>query len=74
MKWLKNLETLAESGSVGACPHCGSSDTDHCYTVIDGRMGYCDLWCNSCKHGFHISRTLVSEDAKVGIAPNGIIY
>jgi hypothetical protein len=76
MKWLKNLESLSDKGSVGTCPHCGSSDTDYCYTAVDldTRMGFCDLWCNSCKHGFHVSRVKVPDKAKTGKAPSNVIY
>lgn len=76
MKWLKNLESLSNMGSVGACPHCGSNDTDYRYTVVDSdtRMGFCDLWCNSCKHGFHVSRVKVPDKAKIGKAPSNVIY
>lgn len=66
MKWLKNLENLASTGEVGKCPHCQSDDTDYCYTVVNEktRLGYGDLWCNSCKRGFHLSRIMVDRKAK----------
>lgn len=66
MKWLKNLENLADAGIVGKCPYCQSDDTDHCYTLVNEKtqLGYGDLWCNHCKQGFHLSRIMVDHKVR----------
>lgn len=56
MKWAKNIESVFSSGRVGKCPHCGSGDTDYSITTVSNDMGYGDMWCNTCKRAYHISR------------------
>lgn len=77
MKWIKNLESLAESNKPGKCPHCGSENTDYSATVInqDTKMGYMDIWCNDCKKAFHMSRMKIDDTMNTGKEiPNDLAY
>lgn len=61
MVWLKNLENLAETKTIGECPYCKSKDTD--YTLIGdvGKMGFGVIWSNNCMNAYHISRIAVDN-------------
>lgn len=56
MKWIENLENILSKKSPGKCPYCGSTETDFSITTISDNMGCCDIWCNTCKRAFHMSR------------------
>lgn len=75
MKWLKNLEHIAEYNTPGVCPHCGSDNTEYTANKIKGNFGNCVIWCNDCKHAHNISRIEISKymitDKEV---PNGLIF
>lgn len=62
MKWLKNIENIAESKKVGKCPICNSDDTD--YTMIGeiNSFGYGEMWCNNCKSAYHLSGVKISNE------------
>lgn len=48
------------------CPSCHSSSLDFQYVVrASDRLGYLDVWCNSCKKGIHISRVTAPQGASV---------
>lgn len=76
MKWLKNLESIAKNHKSGLCPICGSKETDFGYSIIDpkSRMGYGAVWCNSCRHAFHISRVEVKDEKHIKEIPHNLIY
>lgn len=77
MKWLKNLESLAQNKDAGQCPYCRSSHTDYLYTIVDvkSRMGCVDIWCTECLKAFHISRVQIPVGAKMnGQIPNDVRY
>ncbi|CAB1241270.1 conserved protein of unknown function [Ruminococcaceae bacterium BL-4] len=77
MKWLKNLENISQTGTPGSCPCCGSNDTQYAYTEVDAKqhLGYGDVWCNSCKNAFHISRLKIPNDYKaIHNPPKGLKY
>lgn len=61
MKWLKNLEHVAENNTPGICPHCGSNKTEYTANKIKEDFGHCIIWCNDCKHAYNISRVQVTE-------------
>ena len=56
MSWLQNLKNILSGKNPGECPYCGSKETDFSVTTISDDMGYCDVWCNTCKRACHISR------------------
>lgn len=64
-KWLKNLETLAKTGEVGACPFCDSEDTDFSSTKVSGDYGFTVLWCNSCRRSYVISRIKITGELEM---------
>ncbi|MDO5547947.1 MAG: hypothetical protein Q4F79_05605 [Eubacteriales bacterium] len=76
MKWIDNMTSAIERGENGVCPYCGSSDTEHGFTVINKitRAGYGSVWCNACKKGMHLSRMIVPDGAREQEAPRGIEY
>ena len=55
-KWLHTLSLYA-GGKKATCPVCGSENLEHGYVILNTqkRQGYGALWCNNCKHGFHLS-------------------
>lgn len=59
-KWYPNLINMCKYEKVGACPFCGSENTDFGFTRLSD-IGFGDLWCNDCKHAFHISRVIWGE-------------
>lgn len=61
MKWLKNLETIAESKKSGVCPYCGSENTDYSFCGTPLNIGFGVVWCNDCKKAYHISRIQIVD-------------
>lgn len=61
MKWLKNLENIANKKSVGRCPICNSYDTDYTLVGKIGSVGFGEVWCNDCKNAYHMSRIKILE-------------
>ena len=42
-----------------ACPNCGQNTVDFQYVGNTAtRVGYLDIWCNSCLKGIHLSRII----------------
>ena len=76
MKWIKNLEMIAQNKEPGVCPICNSKHTDYGFVVDDEKtnMGYGAVWCNNCYNGYHISRIKISSDMKIGSIPKNINY
>ena len=76
MKWIDNLKRITEKGTPGACPECGSIDTDYACSVVDleKRTGSLDVWCNNCKSAYHVSRMEVVPGLKEGKIPRDLKY
>lgn len=75
MKWMKNIENLSNSENLGYCPFCNSDRVRFRYVDIDNEMGFGDIWCDDCKHAYHISR--MKKIINYGNAeklPNNLIY
>jgi hypothetical protein len=48
------------------CPKCKKESIAFQYVGDpQTRVGYLDIWCNSCLHGIHISRVLVPQKASM---------
>lgn len=48
------------------CPKCSESGVDFQYVGDKTtRVGYLDIWCKSCLHGIHISRTKIPANANM---------
>lgn len=62
MKWLKNLENIAQKNYPGKCPYCNSDRTDYNAERISEKNGYLVVWCNDCKHAVNLSRVLITDD------------
>ena len=62
-EWLNIVKELPNTEKL-ICPKCGENRIDFQY-VGDKvtRIGYIDIWCKSCLHGIHISRTKIPIDA-----------
>ncbi len=74
-KWIKCIKNMTANSTPGECPCCKSKNTDFRYTaVMNDGYGYCDIWCNDCKHAFHISRIKVPADAENKTVPDNLIY
>ncbi len=65
MKWLDNLESVANYKKSGICPFCGSADTDYSFFGSIGSMGFGLIWCNNCRKAYHMSRVKVVEGFKL---------
>lgn len=75
MKWLKNIENIANNNSPGACPFCKSEDTDYSIKAIKRNYGYGVVWCNSCKKAFFISRIKASNERIINKnIPTDLVY
>ena len=76
MKWIKNLEMIAQKKEPGTCPFCDSKNTDYGFIVDDEKtsMGHGAVWCNDCHNGYHISRIKISSDMKISDIPKNIKY
>ena len=75
MKWLVNLESIAQNKQSGTCPFCNSENTDYAYNrVKNSDMGYGAVWCNECKRAFHISRIKITDESHVKEIPKDLIY
>lgn len=63
MKWLENLDNIANGKAPGKCPYCGSENTDYSCTVAvpEKRLGHMTVWCNDCLMAYHMSRMEVTE-------------
>lgn len=73
--WIENLQNIAQTKTSGKCPYCESENTN--YTLIGdvGKIGYGEVWCNDCKHAYHISRIQILEGYRVNkTVPDNLIY
>lgn len=63
--WIKINSIIVENHqhiSEVKCPNCQQFGIDYQYVGDkNSRGGFLDIWCNSCLHGIHISRTKVPE-------------
>lgn len=68
-EWIKFIKIITdESENIDnlKCPHCDCNSIDFQYVGDEMmRVGYLDVWCKSCLHGIHISRTRVPEQANM---------
>mgnify|MGYP007006883306 FL=1 len=75
MQWSENLKNMLAGKQIGNCPYCGSMKTDFSLTTVSDGMGYCVLWCNTCKHACYLSRIktegLLGEEKEI---PKGLKY
>ncbi len=61
-KWLKILPIIPTSEPI-ICPSCRNGNVSFQYVGdIDSRIGYLDIWCDSCNHGIHLSRVKVPNN------------
>lgn len=77
MKWLDNLNNIANEKNPGKCPYCGSENTDYRCTVVvpEKRLGHMTVWCNDCLRAYHMSRMEIPEGLKTeGDIPEGLKY
>lgn len=75
-RWLQTLTALAARQSPVTCPICGSKNIHYKETKVtfDG-LGYADIWCSDCRHGYHISRGLFGKPLNTSeIVPSDLIY
>ena len=72
--WTKNMSNIASDGNPCKCPVCGNKNTDYKYSLIDSGWGYCDIWCNECKHAYHVSRVRVPETIPDKILPDNLLF
>jgi len=61
--WLKlsaDISGNAKQKPILQCPECRKETIDFQYVGDkETRIGYLDIWCNSCMNGIHISRVRV---------------
>ena len=76
MDWLDNLLSVVAKTNTGKCPHCGGNSIGYSYTIFDIKhnMGCCDIWCNSCLHGYHVSRMEIPDNIPREKMPKKIIF
>lgn len=63
--WIKvNTEIIESHPNISTikCPNCQETKVNYQYVGdTRSRVGFLDIWCNSCLQGVHISRTKVPE-------------
>jgi len=68
-KWIKLIPDLTDNPEqieLLVCPNCMERKVDYLYIVRGkDRMGYLQIWCNSCLTGIYVSRAKAPEKAKV---------
>lgn len=75
MKWKNNIINIGKNNNPGKCPFCGSSNTDYGLQKNDGyEATWGTIWCNDCRHGYHLSRVLITRDSRFCEQPNNLIY
>ena len=65
MDWI-NVSTLLIKENINKpeikCPECKQPSIDYQYVGdVLSRVGFLDIWCNSCLRGIHVSRTKAPE-------------
>lgn len=64
--WLNLSAKIQENDIDLICPKCNKKDIDHIYVGdINSRLGFMEVWCNSCLHGIHISRVKIPNDMEM---------
>ncbi len=64
-QWIKALDIALEK-KVAKCPSCEVGNLRFQYVGDEkSRMGYLDLWCDSCNRGIHFSRVMIPENANM---------
>jgi len=57
---------LEIDGKKGKCPACKTSTIRFQYVGdLSTRIGYLDIWCDSCLNGVHVSRAKVPENIEM---------
>ena len=76
-KWVKALVGLRD-GKGATCPNCDSCNLDYGYvrTLPNDNVGFGAVWCNDCRHAFHVSRAEVNSNEQhiVSALPNNLIF
>ena len=70
LKWVKAYSNLQDHEKA-ECPHCKSNDISLMLILLneETRVGFGIIWCNSCLHGYRMSRMLFGENT-VGLIPS----
>ena len=65
--WLNYLLSVQEGGNEGTCPCCGGNSLSAGFVLTDAdtKRGHGSLWCNDCKHAYHLSRMIISENLPI---------
>jgi hypothetical protein len=68
--WLELLKEIADTSIAGnrnlVCPKCRNNSIDYQYVGDQiTRIGFLDIWCNSCHTGLHMSRVKAPENANM---------
>lgn len=76
MKWLQNLEMVANNKGTGSCPCCQSNKTEYGVQVDNHEkmMGHGVIWCNDCKRAFLVSRMKIDDERYIKEIPSDLIY
>ena len=63
--WVKLIIEIPYKIHDIACPSCNSKTLRFQYVGDENsRMGYLDIWCDSCLKGIHLSRVKIPENIK----------
>jgi hypothetical protein len=68
-EWLEAFDEVYRGSSADekvACPNCGHRTLRLVFTAKPGaEVGYAAFWCETCRQGIHISRTVIPGGAVV---------
>jgi hypothetical protein len=72
--WLR-LFDVEDENSKKECPNCGHAAIHFQYVGdLRVRIGFLDIWCDSCIHGVHISRIRAPEHVSMISFEDGAEY
>ena len=56
--WMRVVDSLlnSESAELLVCPNCQAVTVDRNFIAGPDRLGWGDVWCQTCNHGVHLSR------------------
>ena len=64
--WLKCITSFDDDMEIKPCPNCGKDDIRYQFVGDKAtNFGNLYLWCDSCKHGIHVSSVKLPKDADV---------
>jgi hypothetical protein len=66
MDWILASKDIVKRGEKAVCPNCGHLGLLAQFIgCTETRLGHAFIWCPSCLHGIHVSRTQIPHGVTV---------